>query len=186
MSFGITLGVPGGSVMASDRRVTWNPTVHGPDRPAVHVAVSQTDTSATTVLTPGSVGISTLGDAASDTVPIAGHREAFLNETLSPGSDSVDSVAEKLLTYFPAFPAPPRQEFTGRARGVRMSAGCPTSGRSTSLPGPRPTGPRRAWTRPGGMAHSTCSTGSSGPVPRALHKGPVPTSPRPARSRSAS
>jgi hypothetical protein len=111
MSFVMTLWVHGGIVMASDSRVTWNPTVQGPDQPAVHVAVSQTDTSYKTFLTPGGVGISTFGDAAIDNVPIAGHIESFLNEKLSTGSDNVDSVAEKLLTYFQALPAPPKAGF---------------------------------------------------------------------------
>jgi len=111
VSFVITLYVREGVVMASDSRLTLSTKRQEDGKQVTELAVSQSDSTYKTFLTPTSIGISTFGVADVQGVPIAGYIESFIDEHLSRGEYAVDQVPREMLAYFRSFPAPPDSGF---------------------------------------------------------------------------
>lgn len=88
--------------MASDSRLSLDITkkTEKEDKQTTHIiGIGQADSVYKTFLTTSNVGISTVGQADIDGIPISGYIESFISEKLSDSSD-VDDVADKILAYF--------------------------------------------------------------------------------------
>ena len=80
--------------MASDSRSTYNRT----DEKVIQFGIHYSDTTYKTFLC-DNIGISTCGDGTICGISVAGHIENFINNVYKSG-DSVETLANKLLSYF--------------------------------------------------------------------------------------
>lgn len=100
-----------GIVMASDSRLTLNAEEYNSDKTTVQVALSQSDTTYKTFLTPNNIGISTFGDADINGVPISGYIESFIGEQMQDIENIIDEIPNKLLEYFKKLQPMPNTQF---------------------------------------------------------------------------
>lgn len=98
MSLIVTACTSEGIVMASDSRSTYSRTEEKESGKYVQFGIHYSDTTYKTFLCKN-IGISTCGDGTICGISIAGHIENFVNNIYKP-DDSVETVANKLLTYF--------------------------------------------------------------------------------------
>lgn len=100
MSFIVTVNVREGIVMAADSRLSFNSQQNvGPNITNL-VAVGQSDSNQKIFVTDNGVGISTVGEADINGVPIAGFIEQFIFQVVSENKWSPDTIALKIIDYF--------------------------------------------------------------------------------------
>lgn len=103
MSLIVTVCTSEGLILASDSRSTYNKTEPRDGKVIVKFGVHYSDTTYKTFLCDNRIGISTCGDGTICGKSIAGHIENFINNTYAK-DDSVETVSQKLGTYFYALP----------------------------------------------------------------------------------
>lgn len=111
MSFAITAYTREGLVMAADSRLSLNTQqVAGPNITNL-LSVGQSDSNQKLFVTSDGVGISTVGAADIDGIPIAGIIEQFIFQNINGKNYSPSQVADEIITYFHLQPTVPDTQF---------------------------------------------------------------------------
>lgn len=111
MSFVITAYVREGIVMAADSRLSLN-TQQVAGLNVTHlISVGQSDSNQKLFVTKSGVGISTVGDADINGVPIAGFIEQFVIQVVGDNKWSPEKVADEIILYFQAQAKVPNTQF---------------------------------------------------------------------------
>jgi hypothetical protein len=110
MSFIIAVHVGEGIIMASDSRTTYTSTEESNGQIIYNIGVHATNSTEKTFLCPNNCGISTCGDASTESKPITGYIQSFIRENIIESTD-VTQVPQKLLDYFKKFDPIPDTNF---------------------------------------------------------------------------
>ena len=100
MSFAITVYIREGIVMAADSRLSLNTKKAVGQSITNYISVGQSDSNQKLFLTDSGVGISTVGDADIQGVPIAGLIEQFISQVVANKQLTPDKVADEIINYF--------------------------------------------------------------------------------------
>jgi hypothetical protein len=101
MSFVISVFVREGIVMAADSRLTLNAQQQVAGQNITHVfSVSQSDSNQKLFVTNNGVGISTVGAAAINGVPIAGFIEQFVVQVVGNNDWPPEKVTDEIVAFF--------------------------------------------------------------------------------------